>query len=103
MRRNVQRIIWVQKLGVIEIIVLLVRAFYSKISVHYDEYQVTSAGNWLLNFLKYLNICKNYYPAELTLAKKGSHYSIRRKNISTTILTDYVNIMFPVNLSGSQK
>lgn len=67
-----KKIIWVEKLGIAEIILLLIKYFFSDITVRYDEHRVSTLVKRFLNLLGKLNVSMNMHPANLSLNKKDS-------------------------------
>ena len=72
MNRTSGTTVWVEKLGVIDIVIFFIRSLFGNLKVYYDEYQVTSRGNAFLSFSRRLNCCKNFLPASLSFDGKDS-------------------------------
>lgn len=67
-----KKVIWVEKLGIVDIVFLTcLKAFY-QISIRYDEHKVSPFAQRLLSILQSLKLCMNFYPAKLSLNVKDS-------------------------------
>ncbi|MGK5091862.1 hypothetical protein WDW89_07555 [Deltaproteobacteria bacterium TL4] len=63
-------IIWVEKLGVGEILILLKRLLWSKVEIRYDEHQISTLAHYVLIFLNKHFQLTLFKPANLTLNTK---------------------------------
>jgi len=74
---NKKKIVWVEKTGLIEIVVLLFERLFCNIKVYYDEHQITQSAGKVLKLIEKINALKIFYPANLSFAKKDDQgYSL---------------------------
>ena len=97
---NRKKIIWAEKLGIIELITLYSQNIFSDNLVCYDEHQISFWVRWVLNVLKRLNLLRHISPAELTLNEKDSKgYAInyRREKILDFCGEEFCKLYIPDN------
>ncbi len=68
MKRN----IWVEKLGVSDLIAFFIETLFSAAFVRYDEKQVSSLVTRLIAILQHCGLCRNFHPAKLMFNKKDT-------------------------------
>jgi len=77
--KKAKKIIWVERLGLIETGILFIKSLFLDVVVRYDEYRITTISRRVLNFSP-KKIFKNFCPARLTLNKKDSNgYALEYK------------------------
>jgi len=64
--------IWVEKLGVLDLLVLFFETFFSRASVRYDEKKTSTVAASVLAILQSAKLANNFCKAKLTLNKKNS-------------------------------
>jgi len=74
---NKKKTVWVEKTGLIEIVVLLFERLFCNIKVYYDEHQITQSAGKVLRLIEKINTLKIFFPADLSFAKKDERgYSL---------------------------
>jgi len=86
---NKRKMVWVEKTGLIEIVILLFERLFCNIKVYYDEHQITQSASKVLKLIEKINTLKIFFPANLSFAKKDERgYSITcqaQKNLNICI------------------
>lgn len=96
-RDKIKTNIWVEKLGVIEILYFFIISMSSDIQVRYDEYNLSNGAKKSLSFLRKLKLAGNFYSANLTLDKPDAQgYSVyyRFCNNFDACLEDFISSKF---------
>ena len=68
-----KRIVWVERLGILDVIIFLFQQVFSNIIVHYDEFKISNSCKLLLTIFKKLKKYQFFIPANLSLNTKDSH------------------------------
>lgn len=84
-----KRNIWVEKLALLDALILVSHSLFAGIIVRYDKNNISPAAKRLINILRKLNLRKNFVPAKLSLEKKDAqgyalNYRLER-NIDTCL------------------
>ena len=61
-----KKIIWVESLYSLDLLFLIPRVFFTDCIIYYDEHQISKLCIRLINLLKRIKLCSNYYPAKLS-------------------------------------
>ncbi len=69
MKKNV----WVQRLGVKEIVIFSFKRIFSNVIIYYDKDRIPRAADVILTLLKRCCLCTNFYPIGLKGDKKDSN------------------------------
>lgn len=75
LKEKINKNIWAEEIGLIEIALFLFESKKYKLTVYYDQYRVNKFNQSVINFLKSLKLCKNFYAKIFVLNVKDSHES----------------------------
>ena len=65
-----KKIIWIQKTGLVEIVLCGIRSLFSESTVNYDERNISLAARYFLMWMKKFGLCKNFYSISFSGDKK---------------------------------
>jgi len=84
-----KKIIWVESLYSLDLLFLIPRVFFTDCIIYYDEHQISKLCIRLINLLKRIKLCSNYYPAKLSFDIKDI---VHMKNLEFVLTNFAINI-----------
>lgn len=70
--KSIKNNIWIEGLGAGHIPAFVIRGLFHGANIYYDEHRISAAAGKIISIFKKINICGNFYPADLSMSANGA-------------------------------